>query len=453
MSDDDHKRLEAWHARAEERARASNEPEPARWPAGFVGRLGATLREPLAWIGAAGVGAATMYLDGAGEWLAGVLARALPADAVPRYPGALPDQLARGDAPGIVTWIGVTIAASLVGALLAAATLGAGQRGRAEALLHAGWTRLLRTRVTLLPLVGIGGGLLAAGLATARPQLGAAADVGLAAVMAIAGGWAALADRFALARFDARQDARASEVWSANHNAPYYLDTSAPRGRIADGTDRAVTDAGKRLLTAGGLGAMALTATLAVLAALAPRALRPSRPPRRRSRPPRSAVDRSVRARAAIRAADNKRAVRIGAAVVALAVAGAALYVHAWRTSPAATTTAAATTGDAAANLGPATPPDLERFTLDAAEVATGAAIAVAFPGPMIAAPGEKYWIAVVAREAPDTEYGTWKYLEPGARTSELVAPKQAGSYEVRLHANYPTRNTHVVHRAPITVR
>ncbi|MBX3162298.1 MAG: hypothetical protein KF773_40410 [Deltaproteobacteria bacterium] len=450
MSDDDHKRLEAWHARAEERARASNEPEPARRPAGFVGRLGATLREPLAWIGAAGVGAATMYLDGAGEWLAGVLARALPADAVPRYPGALPDQLARGDAPGIVTWIGVTIAASLVGALLAAATLGAGQRGRAEALLHAGWTRLLRTRVTLLPLVGIGGGLLAAGLATARPQLGAAADVGLAAVMAIAGGWAALADRFALARFDARQDARASEVWSANHNAPYYLDTSAPRGRIADGTDRAVTDAGKRLLTAGGLGAMALTTALALLAALAPRALRPVAAAAAALVAAQLWTDRFGHApRSAPRTPANP--VRIGAAVVALAVAGAALYVHAWRTSPATTTTA--TTGDAAANLGPATPPDLERFTLDAAEVAAGAAIAVAFPGPMVAAAGEKYWIAVVAREAPDTEYGTWKYLEPGARTSELVAPKQAGAYEVRLHANYPTRNTHVVHRAPITVR
>jgi len=39
-----------------------------------------------------------------------------------------------------------------------------------------------------------------------------------------------------------------------------------------------------------------------------------------------------------------------------------------------------------------------------------------------------------------------------GATSVRIAAPAAAGDYEVRLHANYPTRSTNVVHRAGLTV-
>jgi hypothetical protein len=106
---------------------------------------------------------------------------------------------------------------------------------------------------------------------------------------------------------------------------------------------------------------------------------------------------------------------------------------------------------DASAGGG-VTPPAQQRFTLAAKVVAPGDKVAVSFPRPLVAKPGEQFWITVVERGAANTMYGTWKYVSPGARTDELAAPNAPGDYELRLHANYPTVSTNVVHRAAFRV-
>jgi serine/threonine protein kinase len=94
----------------------------------------------------------------------------------------------------------------------------------------------------------------------------------------------------------------------------------------------------------------------------------------------------------------------------------------------------------------------VERFSLADATVAPSAKIQIVFPAPMVAKPGEKYWVTVVKPTAAATAYDAWEYVAPKARSATLPAPAVAGSYEVRLHANYPTKSTNVVFRAKLTV-
>ena len=96
--------------------------------------------------------------------------------------------------------------------------------------------------------------------------------------------------------------------------------------------------------------------------------------------------------------------------------------------------------------------PTVERFSLGAAKVAPGEQIQIAFPQPLIAAPGEKYWVTVVEPSAADSSYGAWEYVAPKARAARLPAPASPGTYQVRLHANYPRKATNVVFRALVTV-
>ncbi|MFN0246655.1 MAG: serine/threonine protein kinase [Kofleriaceae bacterium] len=105
----------------------------------------------------------------------------------------------------------------------------------------------------------------------------------------------------------------------------------------------------------------------------------------------------------------------------------------------------------------PAEAPDVpaatrERLSLASTSIAAGAKIEILFPGPMIAKPGEKYWVTVVKAGAADSAYDAWEYVVPNARRATLPAPATAGSYEVRLHANYPAKTTNVVFRAKLTV-
>ncbi len=107
---------------------------------------------------------------------------------------------------------------------------------------------------------------------------------------------------------------------------------------------------------------------------------------------------------------------------------------------------------DAAAAPG-ITPASEPRLTLAAATVAAGAAVDVAFAAPLHAAPGEQFWITIVAAGAPDTTWGAYRYIDDGAQAIQLTAPTAPGAYEVRLHGNYPTRTTNVVARAAIQVQ
>ncbi len=93
-----------------------------------------------------------------------------------------------------------------------------------------------------------------------------------------------------------------------------------------------------------------------------------------------------------------------------------------------------------------------ERFMLASKVARAGDEIEITFPGAMKAAAGERYWITIVAKGAGDTAYGAYEYVPDGARTLQFQMPKQAGDYELRLHANYPRLSTNLVHKAPIRV-
>lgn len=98
------------------------------------------------------------------------------------------------------------------------------------------------------------------------------------------------------------------------------------------------------------------------------------------------------------------------------------------------------------------TPPAAQRFTLASARVAPGARIHVAFATALHAAPKEQFWITIVEAGAADSSWGAYDYVPPGARRMQLTAPSKPGDYEVRLHANYPTKTTNLVHRVAIRV-
>jgi hypothetical protein len=98
------------------------------------------------------------------------------------------------------------------------------------------------------------------------------------------------------------------------------------------------------------------------------------------------------------------------------------------------------------------TPLSGQRFTLGSQSVRAGDKVAVRFPGPLRAAPGEQFWITVIEAGEADTGWGKWEYVPKDARSMSLAVPDKAGTYEVRLHANYPKKSTNVVYRRPLRV-
>ena len=106
----------------------------------------------------------------------------------------------------------------------------------------------------------------------------------------------------------------------------------------------------------------------------------------------------------------------------------------------------------AAAGQSGETPRAQQRFTLSATKLAPGATATLEFAAPLHAAKGEKFWVTVVERRAGDSAWGKYEYVPEGARALSLAVPTAAGDYEIRLHANYPTKSTNVVHRVQIHV-
>jgi hypothetical protein len=93
-----------------------------------------------------------------------------------------------------------------------------------------------------------------------------------------------------------------------------------------------------------------------------------------------------------------------------------------------------------------------EHFSVIPTRVKPGDPVTLAFPAPLEALKGEQYWAAIVAVGKPDSEWGTWSYVPPAAHRMTLKAPADPGDYEIRLHANYPTKSYNVVHRVRIHV-
>jgi hypothetical protein len=98
------------------------------------------------------------------------------------------------------------------------------------------------------------------------------------------------------------------------------------------------------------------------------------------------------------------------------------------------------------------TPPSAQRFTVGAATVKPGAKVHVTFATALQAAPKEQFWVTIVEAGTADSSWGAYEYVQPAARRMQITAPTKPGDYEVRLHANYPTKTTNVVHRVAIHV-
>ena len=98
------------------------------------------------------------------------------------------------------------------------------------------------------------------------------------------------------------------------------------------------------------------------------------------------------------------------------------------------------------------TPASAQRFAIAARTLRPGARIDLTFATAMHAAPHEQFWVTVVDAGAADSAWGAYDYVPPGARRMHLTAPARPGAYEVRLHANYPTKTTNLVHRVAIQV-
>ncbi len=98
------------------------------------------------------------------------------------------------------------------------------------------------------------------------------------------------------------------------------------------------------------------------------------------------------------------------------------------------------------------TPVDRQKFKLASQVVPSGGKAELTFPAAMKALPGERFWVTVVEASKDASAYGHYEYVPDGAKAMAIVVPSAPGEYEVRLHANYPTRSTNLVHRARIRV-
>jgi len=90
-------------------------------------------------------------------------------------------------------------------------------------------------------------------------------------------------------------------------------------------------------------------------------------------------------------------------------------------------------------------------MSLQKARLDAKATFTVTFPKLLKATEG-KYWVAIAAPGSADSAYLTYDWVETGKKTIELTAP-ETGTYELRLHANYPRKKLNVIDRLSFTVR
>ena len=99
------------------------------------------------------------------------------------------------------------------------------------------------------------------------------------------------------------------------------------------------------------------------------------------------------------------------------------------------------------------TPLAKQRFSLDTTTYQPRETVHITFPTAMHATKNERFWITIVKAGAVDSSYGEYEYVQDKATTATLTTPATPGEYEVRLHANYPTKSTNVVYRVSVQVR
>jgi len=86
-------------------------------------------------------------------------------------------------------------------------------------------------------------------------------------------------------------------------------------------------------------------------------------------------------------------------------------------------------------------------------EVEAGADITITYSPAISSTDSSRCWIAVVKKGAPSSSWGEWKYVDDKATKDVLTAPTEAGSYEIRLHDNYPAQSHHLFAKQDITVK
>nr|MBA3502685.1 serine/threonine protein kinase [Deltaproteobacteria bacterium] len=94
-----------------------------------------------------------------------------------------------------------------------------------------------------------------------------------------------------------------------------------------------------------------------------------------------------------------------------------------------------------------------QRFSLARTTFKPRDTITLTFPTSLHALQHERFWITIIDADAADTSYGVYEYVADKATSVSLSAPTRPGDYEVRLHANYPTKLTNVVFRSRVEVR
>jgi hypothetical protein len=74
------------------------------------------------------------------------------------------------------------------------------------------------------------------------------------------------------------------------------------------------------------------------------------------------------------------------------------------------------------------------QIVLEGKIIAPGDTLRIGFDPPLPVPKGYNYFISLVPPEAPVHHYGTWTYLQPSTTAAVLIAPKDEGLYELRLH-------------------
>ena len=92
------------------------------------------------------------------------------------------------------------------------------------------------------------------------------------------------------------------------------------------------------------------------------------------------------------------------------------------------------------------------KLALPAATFAPGASIVVKLAAPIAAPTKHRAWMTISEVGSAPSTYGKWTYVDDGATSVTLTAPTAPGSYEVRLHTDYPTRPYNIQQRAPFKV-
>lgn len=83
----------------------------------------------------------------------------------------------------------------------------------------------------------------------------------------------------------------------------------------------------------------------------------------------------------------------------------------------------------------------------------TGTELNIKYSKPISSTSTNRCWITIVKKDAPDKEWGKWKYVKDQATSDVLTVPGEPGNYEIRLHDNYPKESFHVLERHALTVK